>query len=103
MAPPLAGSKFVTADDGEIMASIIFTGIAKEDAKYLGMMSPLGPMIKDEDMAALLTYIRSSFGNTASAVTTDQIKIWREKYNGKPMQKRAEIEKLVGEKSTAKP
>lgn len=95
MAPALAGSKLATAGDGEIMASIVFTGIAKEDVKYLGMMAPLGPMMKDEDMAAVLTYVRSSFGNSASAVTAQQIKAWREKYNGKPMQKRADLEKAA--------
>ncbi len=30
MAPPFVGSKFVNDGDGEIMASIVFTGIAKE-------------------------------------------------------------------------
>jgi mono/diheme cytochrome c family protein len=103
MAPPLAGSRFVAAGDGEVMASIIFTGIAKEDAKYLGLMAPLGPAMTDVQMAEVLTYVRSSFGNTAPAVTADQLKIWREKYNGKPMQKRADIEKLVDVKPTTKP
>ena len=95
MAPPYAGSKFVNDGDGEIMASIVFTGIAKEDAKYIGIMSPLGPILNDADMAAVLTYVRSNFGNKAPAVTAEQVKGWREKYNGKPMQKRSEIEKLL--------
>jgi mono/diheme cytochrome c family protein len=103
MAPPLAGSKFALAGDGEIIASIIFTGIAKEDAKYLGMMAPLGAMMNDEDMATLLTYVRRNFGNNAPAVTATQIKAWREKYNGKPMQKRADLEKLLVEKADATP
>jgi len=103
MAPPLAGSRFVAAGDGEVMASIVFTGIAKEDAKYLGLMAPLGPAMTDVQMAEVLTYVRSSFGNTAPAVTADQLKLWREKYNGKPMQKRADIEKLVDVKPTTKP
>jgi mono/diheme cytochrome c family protein len=97
MAPPLAGSKFVAAGDGELMASIIFTGIAKEDTKYLGMMAPLGSAMTDAQMAEVLTYVRSGFGNTAPAVTAEQVKIWREKHDGKPMQKRAEIEKLVSD------
>jgi mono/diheme cytochrome c family protein len=97
MAPPLAGSKFVAAGDGELMASIIFTGIAKEDTKYLGMMAPLGSAMTDAQMAEVLTYVRSGFGNTAPAVTAEQVKIWPEKHDGKPMQKRAEIEKLVSD------
>ncbi len=59
------------------------------------MMAPLGAALDDASMAAVLTYVRSSFGNKAPAVTADQVKGWREKYNGKPMQKRADIEKLL--------
>ena len=95
MAPPLAGSKFVNDGDGEVMASVVFTGIAKEDAKFLGMMAPLGAALDDANMAAVLTYVRSNFGNQSSAVTPEQVKVWREKYNGKPMQKRADIEVLL--------
>ena len=95
MAPPLAGSKFVNDGDGEVMASVVFTGIAKEDAKFLGMMAPLGAALDDKAMSEVLTFVRSSFGNKAPAVTADQVKGWREKYNGKPMQKRADIEKLL--------
>lgn len=93
MAPALAGSALATAGDGELLASIVFTGIAKEDSRYLGMMAPLGALMKDEDMAALLTYVRGNFGNAASAVTPGQVAAWRVKYNGSPMQKRTELEK----------
>lgn len=95
MAPPFIGSKFVNDGDGEVMASVVFTGIAKEDAKFLGMMAPLGPVLTDDQLAEVLTYVRGNFGNTSSAVTAAQVKVWREKYNGKTMQKRAEIEKLL--------
>jgi len=101
MAPPFVGSKLIIAGDGELAASIVFTGIAKTDTKFLGMMTPLGPVMKDEDLAAVLTHIRSNFGNTASAVTAAQVKTWREKYNGKPMQKRADLEKLAAEQAAA--
>ncbi len=92
IAPPLAGSKLASFGDGELMASIVFTGIEKQDAKFIGIMAPLGPAMTDAQMAEAMTYVRSSFGNNAPAVTADQIKAWREKYNGKPMQKRADLE-----------
>lgn len=92
MAPPLAGSRLAGFGDGELMASIVFTGIEKQDAKFIGIMAPLGPAMTDEQMAEALTFVRSNFGNNAPAVTADQIKAWREKYNGKPMQKRADLE-----------
>lgn len=92
MAPPLAGSKIATAGDGELMASVVFTGIAKEDARYLGVMAPLGAMAKDEELAEILTFIRKSFGNDAPPVEAEQVKAWREEYQGQGMQKRADIE-----------
>jgi hypothetical protein len=46
----------------------------------------------DAQMAEVLTFVRGNFGNKAPAVTADQVKGWREKYNGKPMQKRADLE-----------
>ncbi|SKB01770.1 Cytochrome c [Prosthecobacter debontii] len=103
MAPALGGSKLVASGDGELFASIVFTGIAKEDAKFLGMMAPLGAVMKDEDLADMLTYVRSNFGNTASPVTVSQVKAWREKYNGKPMQKRTDLEKQATTGVAAKP
>jgi mono/diheme cytochrome c family protein len=95
MAPPLAGSVIATHGDGELLASIIFTGIAKEDAKFLGVMAPLGAMAKDEELAEIMTFVRKSFGNNAPAVDAAKVKTWREKYNGKPMQRRVEIEAAV--------
>jgi hypothetical protein len=51
MAPPLAGSKLAGFGDGELMASIVFTGIEKQDAKFIGIMAPLGPAMTDAQMA----------------------------------------------------
>jgi mono/diheme cytochrome c family protein len=95
MAPALAASKLANAGDGEIITAIVLNGIVKEDAKYMGMMSPLGPMLTDEQLAEVITYVRSNFGNKAPAVTVDQVKQWRAKYNGKPMWKRADLEKML--------
>lgn len=95
MAPSLAGSKLATAGDGEVLAAIILNGIQKEDTKYLGVMAPLGAMFTDDQFAEVITYVRSAFGNTAAAVTVDQAKAWREKYNGKPMWTRAKLDELM--------
>jgi mono/diheme cytochrome c family protein len=97
MAPSLSGSKLATAGDGEVLAAIILNGIQKEDTKYLGVMAPLGAMFTDDQFAEVITYVRSAFGNTASAVTVDQAKAWREKYNGKPMWTRAKLDELMKE------
>jgi mono/diheme cytochrome c family protein len=73
MAPPLAGSKLAGFGDGELMASIVFTGIEKQDAKFIGIMAPLGPAMTDAQMAEAMTYVRSSFGNSAPPVTPAEV------------------------------
>ena len=61
LAPALAGSPFVAGRAG-IMARIVIHG---KEGKTL--MPPLGSL-SDADIAAVLTFVRRSFGHTASAV-----------------------------------
>ena len=42
------------------------------------LMPPQGTALTDEQIAGVLTFVRQSFGNTASAVTADQVKAVRE-------------------------
>ena len=44
--------------------------------KYGGQvpMTPFGGMLKDDELAAVLTYVRKSFGNNASAIMPEQVK-----------------------------
>jgi len=37
-------------------------------------MKSFGKRLSDEDIAAVASYLRSSFGNNASAVTPDQVR-----------------------------
>lgn len=39
VASSWAGSKIATAGNGKLMASVVFTNIAKEDVRYLGVMA----------------------------------------------------------------
>ena len=61
LAPALAGSPFVTGRAG-IMARIVIHG---KEGK--AMMPPLGTL-SDAEVAAVLTFVRRSFGHTASPV-----------------------------------
>ena len=47
---------------------------------YLNVMPP-NPNMTDEEIAGLLTYIRNSFGNKASAVKIQEVKSMRSKLN----------------------
>jgi hypothetical protein len=40
-------------------------------------MTPYAGMLKDDEMAAVLTYVRNSFGNKAPAVSPDKVKAIR--------------------------
>ena len=44
--------------------------------KYPGQvpMTPFGGMLNDEEVASVLTYVRNSFGNQASAVSPEKVK-----------------------------
>lgn len=55
--------------------------------KYDGQvpMTPFGGMLKDDEMAAVLTFVRNSFGNKASVVTPAQVKSIRDANAGRVM------------------
>jgi mono/diheme cytochrome c family protein/glucose/arabinose dehydrogenase len=63
VAPPLAGSKWVTGPAG-YAARIVLHG---KDGPA-GLMPPLGFTVNNNQIAAVLTYIRRSWGNQASPV-----------------------------------
>lgn len=45
-------------------------------------MPPFGPFLDDNDIAAVVTYIRSSWGNDAGAVSSLEVK--RARQNARP-------------------
>ncbi|MEO7097978.1 MAG: cytochrome c [Luteolibacter sp.] len=79
MAPALVDSK-IALGDPSIMALVIMKGIQKEGTTYLGMMMPLEAALDDEKLAAVMTYVRGSFGNKAPAVTVEDAKKYREQW-----------------------
>lgn len=78
MAPALVGSKLALGHP-DVPAAIVINGIAKTDAKYLGIMAPLGAAMSDEQLADVLTYVRNSWGNSAPAVSAAEVKAARAK------------------------
>lgn len=77
-APALAGSEWVTAKGFSRLAHIPLAGVAgaiQVGGKAWNMnMAAMGAALPDADVAAVLTYIRSSWGNKAEAVTADDVK-----------------------------
>lgn len=97
MAPSLHGSELLLGDvDAALL--IILKGIAKEGMDYMGMMASLGAGLDDEKMAAVLTYTRNSWGNSAPAITVEEAAVARAKFadvNAPAGVKRAEIQAIV--------
>ncbi len=76
--PPLAKNDVVTGDKGKVI-TILLKGlnnvpIVVNGSKYAGVMPAWKGTLKDADIAAVLTYIRSSWGNSAPAITEAEVK-----------------------------
>jgi cytochrome c6 len=63
--PALAGNPLVTLDDPTVVIQTVLTG--------RGGMPTFAGIYDDEQLAGVITYIRGSFGNTASPVTPEQV------------------------------
>ena len=84
--PPLAESEWVNGP-AENLIRIQLRGLTGEimvkGKKYNSVMPPNVAMT-DAEIASVLTYVRSNFGNKAGEVTADQVKALRGEA-GKPM------------------
>jgi mono/diheme cytochrome c family protein len=84
--PPLAKSEWVTGDEGRLIRVILqgLSGpIQVAGRPFNSAMPPWGAVLKDDEVAAVATYIRSSFGNTAGEITAEQVAAVREATKGR--------------------
>ncbi len=74
--PPLAGSEWVNGKP-QIPIAIVLHGMQGEitvkGAKYNQIMMAWGPAFKDQEIANVVTYVRSQWGNKAGPVTAAQV------------------------------
>jgi mono/diheme cytochrome c family protein len=80
--PRLAGNAVVKQDDPTTLLRVILTGsrgAATDAAPTAPAMPSLGYRLADSQLAAVVTYIRNSWGNAASAVSADTVKSLRER------------------------
>jgi len=93
--PPLGGSRWVTGN-GERLIKLTLHGLAGPievlGEKYPGNvpMTAFKGLLTDEETAAVLTYIRNSFGNEAPVISPDKVKEVRENTRGRSGFYRAE-------------
>ncbi|NNG10807.1 MAG: c-type cytochrome, partial [Arenibacter sp.] len=86
--PPLAGSKWVTGSEERLIkltTNGLMGPIEVNGKKYPGQvpMTPFGKLLNAEEMAAVLTYVRNTFGNKASVISADKVKEVQEKIKDK--------------------
>ncbi|GAB3736501.1 PVC-type heme-binding CxxCH protein [Spirosoma lituiforme] len=77
--PPLTGTNWVSGNE-ERLIKIALKGLMGPidvvGKTYPGQvpMTPFGGLLKDNEIAAVLTYVRNSFGNQAPAILPDQVR-----------------------------
>jgi cytochrome c oxidase cbb3-type subunit 2 len=88
--PPLAGSDWVLGDKSRLI-KISMYGLMGEievnGEKYNNVMAPPGippGSLSDEQIANVLTYIRNDWGNSASAVSPEEVATVRASLKGRP-------------------
>jgi mono/diheme cytochrome c family protein len=97
--PPLAGSEWVNAKGVNRLAHIPLEGLngtIKVEGKDWNLsMAAMGVALSDEDLAAVLTYVRSSWGNKAGEVSADDVKKVRAQVSGRPATTSDELMKMA--------
>ncbi|MBK7405857.1 MAG: c-type cytochrome [Phycisphaerales bacterium] len=85
-APPLAGSPIATGPEARALR-VLLQGlegpITREGLDYNGQM-PAAPLPTDEDLAAVLTFVRRAFGNQADPVDPSTVARVRAETMGRP-------------------
>jgi len=79
-APPFAGSEWVLGNPNRIIR-IPLSGlngpVKVKDVEWNLSMPAMGAALSDDDLAAVLSYMRSSWGNKAAQITPAQVKAVR--------------------------
>ena len=88
VGPPLAGSDWVKGPVSNLIRIQLrgLNGPITVSGKHYNFPAPMAPLSYQEDaqIAAVLTYVRNSFGNKAGPVLPEQVKMLRSEV-GKPM------------------
>ena len=88
--PSIEKSPWVTGDSDRLIKLAMYGLMGPLEIngkKYDGQvpMTPFGGMLKDDEMAAVLTFVRNSFGNQADPIQPAQVKAIRDANPGRMM------------------
>jgi mono/diheme cytochrome c family protein len=96
--PPLAGSEWAQGNEERVIRIVLhgLTGPIKVEGKeFNNVMAPLGAALKDEQIANVLSYVRSSWGNQAPEVQPETVvKVRAETASRNTYWTPAELEKI---------
>lgn len=85
--PPLAGSDWVKVEGHQRIIRIVLNGISGpitvNGQAFNNTMPPWRDLMKDDEIAGVLSYIRNEWGNKGSFVTPDEVKKVREETKDK--------------------
>jgi mono/diheme cytochrome c family protein len=75
MQPPIVDGTWVKGDPQALALFVLTGGFDSADRKDSAAHNPMPPFaqLSDEDLAAILTYIRAKFGGGGSAVSAGQV------------------------------
>jgi len=76
MTPPLRKSPYVQGTPARLIGIILQglnDGVEIDGETYTNPMPPFGAVLKDEDIADVLSYLRSHFGNKAGPIGKPQV------------------------------
>jgi mono/diheme cytochrome c family protein len=98
--PPLAGSEWLLGNP-EVPIRIVLHGlqgpITVKSGSFNSAMTPFADQLSDAEIAAVISYERSSWGNSASKITAEQVASVRAATKAQTAPwKPAELEPLVG-------
>jgi len=86
-APPLAGSEWATGNPEQMIRIPLYGlsgSVSVSGQSYNLSMPAMGAALSADDLSAVLTYIRSSWGNKASAITAEQVTAVKTKVGNHP-------------------
>ena len=74
--PPLVGSEWVLGNDARFVMIVLHGVVGEievEGETFNGAMPAWGPTFRDEELAAVASYVRRSWGNKATPISTATI------------------------------
>ena len=85
--PPLAGSEFVLGDASNRLIAIVLKGlqgpVQVKGQAFNNAMQPWEGQYTDQQLAAILSYVRSDWGNNAPEVPPEAVKAMRDELKGR--------------------